>query len=150
MFNPVNFLLCHLLGDFWFQTDWMALQKNKKTWPCLVHVLLYTACFLVLTRSIPALLFIGGTHFIIDRFPIILKRLIWLKNHFPQGKYPPFRMCDSTGYYDDSPYNSYRGNKHTLKRYGQPRHKEITWWLYIIIDNMFHLICNLTALTFFS
>jgi len=147
LYYPIMFLLCHFLGDFWLQSDWCALNKSKKSWNCFVHVLIYTACFLVLTTSWKALLFIGGTHFILDRWHIILRRMIWWKNHFPTGKYPPFRLCDSTGYYDDSPYNSASLNKHVIERYGQPRHFFITIWIYIVLDNVLHLICNLIALT---
>ena len=149
-------LLAHIFGDFILQSDWQALNKNKKTFNCLVHVLIYTSVFLLLTTSWKALLVIGTTHFIIDRFPIIVKKLIWWKNHFPTGKYPPFIMCDTTGYYDDSPYNSNEAN--TEECYtnkinasgicGKPRLFFITTWLYIITDNFLHLTINYFALTY--
>lgn len=156
IYYPIVFLLCHFVGDFWLQTDWMALNKSKKTWNCLVHVLIYTSCFFVLTLSWKALLFIGITHFILDRWPIIIRRLIWWKNHFPTGYYPPYKYCDSTGYYDDSPYNRRKleGVDKTIMEadgdfgWGKPRHFFITIWLYIISDNTLHLICNLFALYF--
>jgi hypothetical protein len=144
---PILFLLCHFVPDYLLQTDWMAMNKSKKSWNCLVHCLIYTVCFLLLTTSWKALLFIGVTHFILDRFHIILKKLIYWKNCFPVGPVAPWRMCDSTGFYDDSPYNTYKQNKHTDKKYGKPRHFFITMWLYIIHDNILHLICNLIALT---
>lgn len=148
----IKFLLCHLVGDFIVQSDWMALNKNKKTWPCIVHCLIYTACFLVITTSWKALLFIGVTHFIFDRFPIIIKRLIWTKNHFPNG-YPPFGWCSTTGYYDDSPYNTYNAVSvlnNPVELYGKQRHFFVTIWLYIITDNTIHLICNYLALFLFG
>ena len=150
LYYPIMFLLCHFVPDFWLQTDWMAMNKSKKSWNCLVHVLIYTSCFLILTTSWKALLFIGVTHFILDRWHIILRKMIWWKNHFPTGKYPPFRLCDSTGYYDDNPYNSATTNKHIIERYGQPRHFFITIWLYIVQDNLLHLLCNLIALILLS
>lgn len=70
--------------------------------------------------------------------------------------YPPFEFCNSTGYYDDSPYNSKKleGNDKRIlennKLWGKPRHFFITIWLYIITDNTFHILCNLIALTLFS
>ena len=142
------FFLCHFIGDYWAQSDWMALNKNKKTWNCLVHVLIYTACFLLLTFSWKALLFIGVTHFIIDRFPIIVKRLIWWKNHFPLMDYPDYPLCMSTGYFDDSPYNDLKPDAMDIEKFGNPRHFFITIWLYIISDNTLHLLFNLIALTF--
>jgi hypothetical protein len=152
LYYPIMFLLCHFFGDYFAQSDWMALNKNKKSWNCLVHVLIYTTCFLLLTTSWKALLFIGVTHFIFDRFPVLIKRTIWLKNHFPTGKYPMFEYCDTTGYYDDSPYRTcerpdYPKMINEEKLWGKPRHFFITIWLYIIHDNTLHLICNLIALT---
>jgi hypothetical protein len=146
LYYPIMFLLCHFIGDYFLQTDWMAMNKSKKSWNCLVHCLIYTSCFLVLTLSWKALLFILVSHFIFDRWPVIIRRMLWFKNHFPTMQYPPWKMCNSTGYYDDSPYNSYPPNEHTTKRYGQPRHFFITIWLYIISDNVLHLICNFIAL----
>lgn len=142
-------LLVHGLGDFYGQSDWMAMNKPKKTTPCLVHVLIYTACFLLLTTSWKALLVIGATHFFIDRFHTPLKRLIWLKNHIgPTWSYPPFRYCNSTGYYDDSPYNLNKPDENIITKYGKPRHFFITMWLYIICDNLLHLTINYFALKY--
>lgn len=143
-------LLCHIFGDYCLQSDYLALNKSKRSFPCLVHVLIYTSIFLLLTTSWKALLVIGGTHFIIDRFPIIVKKLIWWKNHFPLMKYPPYDMCSTTGYYDDSPYNPWipADWQREDKRYGQPRLFFITMWLYIITDNFLHLTINYFALKY--
>jgi hypothetical protein len=150
LYLPVMFFLCHFVPDFWLQTDWMALNKGKKTWNCLVHVLIYTSCFLFITLSWKALLFIGATHFILDRWHIILKRMIWWKNHFPTGKYPPFKYCDTTGYYDTSPINSANDVDWLVVKYGQPRPFYITIWLYIFQDNILHLVCNFIALMYLA
>jgi len=155
-------LLAHIFGDFILQSDWMAMNKNKKTFNCLVHVLIYTSVFILLGASWQVLLVIGSTHFILDRFPIIIKKLIWWKNHFPTGKYPPFPFCDTTGYYDDSPYNTANnqdiityGNTFIDQSYQKPptewgvkRHFFITVWLYIITDNFLHLTINYFALKY--
>lgn len=149
--NVITFLLCHLVGDFIFQSDWMALNKAKKTLNCLVHVLIYTSCFLILTTSWKALLFIGTTHFIIDRWPVIIRRIIWLKNHInPRFEFVPFDKCLATGYYDnlmnevtDKPYT-----KELINGYS-PRLNYVTLWLYIITDNILHLTFNLLAFWLF-
>ncbi len=155
LYLPVMFFLCHFVPDFWLQSPWMALNKSKKTWNCLVHVLIYTSCFTILTLSWKALLFIGITHFILDRWHVILRRMIWWKNHFPTGKYPPFEYCDTTGYFDTSPINT---KKVELKEnevminpfWGTPQPFYITIWLYIFQDNILHLVCNFIALMYLA
>ena len=147
-------LLVHLFGDFALQSDWMALNKSKRSIPCLVHVLIYTACFLLLTTSWKALLVIGVTHFLIDRFHTPLKRLIWLRNHLgPTMEYPPFHWCNATGYYDDSPFNQCKVQPvegETAFKYGQRRYFFVTLWLYIVTDNLLHLTINYFALKYLA
>lgn len=36
----------HWVGDFLLQNDWMALGKSKRAMPLLVHVVVYSSCFL--------------------------------------------------------------------------------------------------------
>lgn len=164
-------ILVHILGDFLIQSDYMALNKSKRTIPCLIHVLIYTACFLLLTTSWKALAVIGVTHFILDRWPIILRRIIWLKNHMsPFFRYVPFEKCQATGYYDnlmnevtnkpferfhektvmvDCGFGEYEKKiKFDLKF--DPRLNYISIWLYIITDNFFHLSINYLALKYLS
>ena len=145
-------LLVHIFGDFLIQSDYMAMNKSKRSWPCLIHVLLYTSCFLLLTTSWKALLVIGITHFILDRWPIILKRLIWWKNHLnPNFSFAPFRMCNMTGYFDNI-QNEIEGNMHSQWNSKWMEHNArfnyITIWLYIITDNFFHLFINYMALKY--
>jgi len=151
-------ILCHIFGDYFLQSDWMALNKSKKTYPCLVHCLFYTLPFILLTQEWQALLIIFSSHFVLDRWHFILKRLIWFKNHFgPTMKYPPYSYCDSTGYFDDSPYNTLDWKdlpphpfNESIPVYGKPRHFFITIWLYIVTDNLFHLTINYFAIKYFG
>ena len=145
-------LLVHLFADYGIQSDWMAMNKSKRSWPCLVHVLLYTACFLVLTISWKALLVIGITHFILDRWHTPLKRLIWLKNHLGPGlKYVPYRKCDATGYYDNLMNEATGVPKEKWESkwgsYGV-RLNYVSLWIYIITDNFLHLTINFLALKY--
>jgi hypothetical protein len=145
-------LLVHILGDYAAQSDWMALNKSKRSWPCLVHVLIYTSCFLLLTTSWKALLVIGVVHFILDRYHGILHRLIWTKNHMAPGlKYVPFEKCKATGYYDNL-INEVTGHPYTKEviNGNSPRLNYITLWLYIITDNFLHLATNYLALTYLT
>jgi hypothetical protein len=145
-------LLVHIFADYFTQSDYQAMNKSKKTIPCLIHVLLYTSCFLLLTTSWKALLVIGGTHFIIDRFPIIVRRIIWVKNHInPSFSYVPFEKCRMTGYYDNVENEIYQLNPTSESINGYiPRLNYVTLWLFIISDNFLHLTINFLALTYLT
>ena len=143
-------LLAHVFGDYILQSDWMALNKSKRSLPCFVHVCIYTSVFLLLTTSWKALLVIGAFHFLFDRFPIIIRRMIWVKNHMGPGfNYVPFSKCEGTGYYDNI-LNEVTGKPYTneiINGYG-PRINYITIWLYIITDNALHLLTNYLAIKY--
>lgn len=144
-------LLCHLAGDFVLQNDYMALNKSKRSFPCLVHVIIYTSVFLFLTTSWKALLVIGITHFLIDRFHTPLKRFIWLKNKLgAENKSLSFDYCNTTGFYDDSPYNKEVPDCVVKRIFGEPRLFFITAWLYIVHDNFLHLLINYLALKYLT
>lgn len=72
-------LVLHLIGDYILQSDYMANQKTKSKVAALTHVLTYSVVFLFLTRSVPALLFIGATHFAIDHWRLA-RYVCWAKN----------------------------------------------------------------------
>ena len=171
----MNQLLCHLFGDFFLQSDWMALNKSKRSWPCLVHVCLYALPFLLLTHSWKALAIIAGTHFIIDRFGVA-RYLIWLKNHLDLHGFPPWKLCSRTGYFDERTEDEFTVNFTTAlsqsgnvvvppkefdekmdllqaymaaKKTHAPRPLFITVWLTIIADNSLHLFFNFLALKYF-
>lgn len=42
---PLSLLLAHLIGDFFLQNDWMALNKSKRVDALYAHVMVYSACF---------------------------------------------------------------------------------------------------------
>ena len=71
-----NILLGHILGEYFFQTKYMALNKIEKAPVCITHCLLYTLCLfctclpLMCDQSFVAtlglILLIFVSHFIID------------------------------------------------------------------------------------
>lgn len=145
-------VLLHLVGDYVMQSQWMADNKAKRAWPCICHVIVYTLPFLLLTTSIPALVFILSTHFLIDRFRLA-RYVNWVKNHMapfvrlnlnPHDRktyltltkwrpFPPFKECQQTGYHDQ-----------TL----EPHPVWMRVWLFIIVDNILHLILNSFAIRY--
>lgn len=67
----------HFIGDFLFQTSWIATYKETKWFTLLVHVMIYTATIAVLDYltfqylSIWGILFIFVSHCFIDRQGIV-------------------------------------------------------------------------------
>lgn len=134
-------LICHLVGDYLLQSDWMAQEKRRSSVAAGAHALAYTLPFLVLTWSVPALAVIAGTHFLIDRFGLA-RYVVWAKNflgprrvlrarahflEFVEARHWPWGFCQPTGYGPDKP-------------------DFLAVWLLIVADNTLHLICNDLAL----
>lgn len=63
----------HLIGDFLFQTNWMAMNKSKKWFPLLTHCVVYTlmifslAFFGGFTLPLSAIGLIFVSHVILDK-----------------------------------------------------------------------------------
>lgn len=67
-----NQVLAHLVGDYLFQTDWMAKNKKNDWFVCLVHITCYMIPWIIGATfwwSIAwwQLLLIGAQHYIQDR-----------------------------------------------------------------------------------
>jgi len=119
-------LICHAIGDYILQSDWMATEKTKRSVAALAHVVAYGLPFLFLRPSVAAYLFIVGTHFVIDRWRLA-RYVVWVKNWL--GPNRPWVECVATGYPLDRP-------------------AWLTVWLLIIADNTMHVLCNGFALMF--
>jgi hypothetical protein len=125
-------LFAHLVGDYFLQSDWMALNKYKKTadgWiAAWVHATMYTLPFILLTRNILALAVICISHFAVDHFKTAA-RVSWWKNFLaPRSYWKSWDECkDTFGYSPERP-------------------AFITIWLMIIVDNTIHLSFNSVAL----
>ena len=104
----------HLIGDYLLQNDWMAQNKTKNWFPCLVHCFLYTLPFLSIFSFSPLIFIVFITHYFIDRYRLA-QYWIRLVNWKWDG--------DNFGYGDDKP-------------------KWMSVWLLIIIDNTFHIVFN--------
>lgn len=119
----IGFLL-HLLGDYLIQNDWMAANKKVPTWTgfitCFVHCATYSLPFLLILDW-TAVFWVFLTHFLIDRWRFI-DWFIALKN----GRF-------------------------SIKNFGFPEERPfvVTLWLYIIIDNIFHIFCNSFIIWYF-
>lgn len=123
-------LLAHLIGDYVLQNHWEATQKTEKSLPALSHAAKYTAAFLPLTRDPKALLIIGGSHFVLDRFRLA-KQIAWVKNQVAvpaEHRYSWAEGKANAGYPKDVP-------------------PWLSTWLMIITDNTVHMAINHAALS---
>lgn len=106
-------IIFHLVGDYLFQNDWMALNKTKSDLAAFIHAALYSALFLLISNPYLWLVIIG-THFLIDRYRLAvywIKLVNW--------------NWDSTNF-----------------GYGADKPAWMSVWLMIIIDNVIHLVIN--------
>lgn len=117
----MNELLAHLVGDYIFQSHWMATEKTKKLYVAFIHAVAYTIPFLFITRNVYALLIICVTHAIIDRYRLAT----WV------GKIKNWNFTTANGYPEETPV-------------------WLTVWLTIIVDNTMHLLINHFALQLFT
>lgn len=130
-------LILHGIGDYFLQTDKQALNKKKKgaygLLQCLIHCITYSLPFLFI-GSWKAVSIIFVTHFIIDRTNLVAYVLA-IRN----GVYfPDTYATKHVKIYDISNFG-----------FGTDRPFAITIWLYIICDNLCHIICNCIALKYF-
>ncbi|MDX1807577.1 MAG: DUF3307 domain-containing protein [Paenisporosarcina sp.] len=76
-------LIGHLMGDFLFQTSWMAMNKTKQWTPLLVHSVCYTVIVTALIYvgygllPLAGIILILGSHIILDRRTFVQW---WVKN----------------------------------------------------------------------
>lgn len=109
----MNELLAHLVGDYWFQSDWMAQNKTSSWIPAIAHAVCYTIPFLFLTFKPLSLAIICLTHLLIDRYRLAIY-ISKLKN---------WNWDSPNGYDSDRPI-------------------WLTAWLTILTDNTMHLLIN--------
>jgi len=72
--SPFDILLLgHLIGDYLFQTSWMAVNKAKKWTPLIIHSLIYTLAVGVVAwlgfggLSVWGILLVLASHIFLDR-----------------------------------------------------------------------------------
>ena len=68
-------LIEHFIGDYLFQTHWMATEKTKKNFPAFIHAYVYSILFMFLV-DFEFWLIIFITHFFIDRYRLAV---YWIK-----------------------------------------------------------------------
>ena len=117
-------LILHLLGDFVTQSDWMANNKTKRSWPAWCHAVVYSVPFLVV-GSPAAVGVIVGSHFLIDRYRLV-RYLVWARNWLSPWRYSWAESSDN-GFHKGTP-------------------EWLATCLMIAADTTLHLVCNQCAL----
>jgi hypothetical protein len=120
----VNLLFGHLIGDYFVQNDWMALNKSKNSFHCAIHVTLYTLSIVFFTSFNPLwLAFVWLSHFVVDRFSLADK---WLQ--LTNG-------CSPTKYIETAYLSTNKEQRNFIAlRAG------FTAFVYIVVDNTIHLM----------
>lgn len=83
-------LLCHIIGDFYLQTNKIAEEKKNNNWFLLLHCFLYViplhfVMFLLrnnLVSIMLSMIIIGGTHYIIDRLKVGFENIERCPKHY--------------------------------------------------------------------
>ncbi len=136
-------LLCHAIGDYILQSDWMANEKTKRSVAALAHVATYGLPFLLLRPSWKAYAVIVGTHFIIDRWRQA-RYVVWTKNFIaPMSRNFNLYLFGGWEMKETATWKSCKGT-------GYPKESPV-WlavWLLIIADNIMHVLINGLALRF--
>jgi hypothetical protein len=130
MFITCDQILCHFIGDFFLQSDWVGLNKYNKFIVALAHACWYTLPFIFLTINPWALLTICLTHAIIDHYKLAAY-ISWAKNWLSPVRPKPWKSCCFTGNDPERPL-------------------WISVWLNIIVDNVTHIIINGAAIYYFG
>lgn len=140
-------IILHAIGDYLIQNDWMALNKKKYTWlgelACQIHCITYALPFLFI-GSWKAVLAIYISHYIIDRTNIVGWYLMF-KNGIA------FRKVNTPDGLGFPLVKTIRYNlRNNINNFGfdESRPAFISIWLYIIVDNVFHIICNYLSLKY--
>lgn len=77
MDNIIYLFIAHFIGDFFLQSDEMAINKSKSVWWLSLHTLVYSAVLILFGIKFAIINFI--LHFIIDFFSSKITSYLWKK-----------------------------------------------------------------------
>lgn len=143
-------LLLHLLGDFVFQSHWMAENKTKSSWAAGLHATVYSLPFLLLGPSAAAFSVILLSHFAIDRWRLA-RHVVWLKNLL---LHPPLLRADwhlltcGATHEEITLLKRFEWSNCSATGYPSDVPPWMAVWLLIAADNTLHLLLNYLSLTY--
>ena len=153
----------HLIGDYFLQNNWMALNKKKDYMVCSIHCVIYTVavcacvgfCFdkpLTMEYGLGAYLGIAGTHFLFDYTNIVDRYLALIKGRSWQSAIEKFgtaklsfaiksaqvvKECDAVTVENLEP---------KIESY---IYLSYTTLVQTVVDNVLHIVCNYIILKIF-
>lgn len=136
----VRALVGHMVGDYIFQSTWMALTKSKKTFEglraCSIHVLVYTLSVLAFMRVGFFQSPIFSWHPCVLFFSIFIPH--WIIDHWSLGEMWSKLIGGRT-------------KEKILKMSGVEREFGFAFYapVYIAIDNTMHLLCLWAVIALF-
>lgn len=139
-------LILHLLGDYVFQSDWMAQNKTKAFLPAFLHAWVYSLPFLFLHPSMLAFGVILTSHFVIDRYRLA-RFAVYVKN----GILSPSAFMDRNDCTPEEAAIDRELDWENCKDTGYPSQRPawLAVWLLIACDNTIHLAINYAAIRWF-
>lgn len=66
LYTILTIIVCHFVGDYLFQTDYLAQGKGKDWYLLLAHCVLYCVPFIICFGFVWQLAVIFGVHIIVD------------------------------------------------------------------------------------
>lgn len=123
---PAWALIAHFVGDFLFQSDWMAINKSKHWDVLAIHVVCYTLAFLPFYClgwiGKEFLVWLWATHFLTDAITSRLTSRLWFLDMF---------------YLTDKEERSWTEGYDFLGRFNGKRH-----WFFVMIgfDQLLHYL----------
>lgn len=150
-------ILCHMIGDYILQSDWMASNKTKSWEAAMVHAVTYCIPFAVMlwlqgyTGSVVwyALSRIMSTHYLIDRYRLA-RYLCWLKNFLAprwidtgrEHRVDRWRGATLWSGFETIYARNYPWKDCKDTGYHISRPPFMSVWLMIIADNTLHVLIN--------
>lgn len=157
-------IVCHLVGDYLLQSDWMAMEKTKNVWAAFCHAATYTLPFAVLIAihtgtawpfenftegPVLAIMIIMWSHFAIDHWRLA-RHVCWIKNFMSPLTYVPDPCgpnekcggCTENGCTAKKPLWWHPWKVCSGTGYHKDKPAWMAVWLMIITDNTMHLAIN--------
>lgn len=151
-------ILCHMIGDYLLQSDWMAQRKTRERLAAVMHCWTYCIPFAVMLyfqgrplnmKAVAAICAIYSAHYFIDRFRLA-RYVCWLKNFLAP------RWIRTEGVREKNVTTNGHRCVHIVPRYQQNHDWEdckatgyylgnpvwLSTWLMIITDNTLHVLIN--------